>query len=79
MVVLVLEAGKGAVDATAGRFQEGAFAGVAGAGFVEDSGTCLPEPDAPAQRAHGEQPGVAGELTRRWLRDERMTEGFLGS
>ena len=58
--------------------KEGAFAGVAGAGFVEDSGTCLPEPDAPAQRAHGEQPGVAGELIRRRLHDERLTEEFLG-
>ena len=79
MVVLVLIAGKGAVDATADRFQEGAFAGVGGAGFVEDSGTCLHERDAPAQLARGEQRVVAGELTRRWLRDERMTEGFLGS
>jgi hypothetical protein len=79
MVVLVLVAGKGAVDATADRFQEGAFTGVGGASFVADSGTCLHEPDAPAQLVHGEQPVVAGELTRRWLRDERMTEEFLGS
>lgn len=70
MVVLVLVAGKGAVDATADRFQEGAFAGVGSAGFVEDNGTCLHEADAAAQLTHGEQPGVASELTRRRLPDE---------
>jgi hypothetical protein len=35
IIVLVLVAGKGTVDATADRLQVGAFAGVGGASFVE--------------------------------------------
>jgi hypothetical protein len=32
------------------------------------------EPDAPAELADGQQPGVAGELARRRLDDERRAE-----
>jgi hypothetical protein len=76
MVVLVLVASKGAGDATADRLREGVFAGDGGAGLVEILFIYFNIIGALAQLAHGEQPGVAGELTRRRLHDERVTEEF---
>jgi hypothetical protein len=44
------------------------------AGVVEGVGEGPGEPEALVELAEGEQPGVAGELTRQWLDDKRCAE-----
>src|SRR5262249_28217484 len=58
VVVLVLVAGQDAVDA----------------GIIEGAREGPGEPSALIELADGEQPGVAGQLARRQLEDERRTE-----
>jgi hypothetical protein len=47
---------------------------VGGAGVIEGSGNRRRESDGLVERADGEQPGVAGQLARRRLDDERRAE-----
>ena len=74
MVVLVRVAGQDAVDAAANHRQEGVLPEVRVAGVVEGFGEGSRQPDALVELADGEQAGVAGELTRRRLDDERRAE-----
>jgi hypothetical protein len=62
------------LDAGPDHLQEAVLGEVGIAGVVEGSGECLREPDALVELADGEQSGVAGELARRRLDDERRAE-----
>jgi hypothetical protein len=74
MVVLVLVAGQDAEDTGPDHLQEGVLRKVGVAGVVEGVGESPGEPDALVELAEGEQPGVAGQLSRRRLDDERRAE-----
>jgi hypothetical protein len=67
-------AGQDAVEAGPDHLQEGVLGEVGVAGVIEGVGEGTGEPDALVELADGEQPGVAGELPRRRLDDERGTE-----
>jgi hypothetical protein len=49
---------------TADHLQDAVLRKVGVTGVVQGSSKCLREPDALVELADGEQPGVAGELTR---------------
>jgi hypothetical protein len=74
VVVLVFVAGQDAVDATANHLQEGMLREVGVAGVVEGVGEGPGPADALVELTDGEQPGVAGELARRRLDEERRAE-----
>ena len=74
MVVRVLVAGQDALDARAHHLQEGVVGEMGVARVVEGLGKGAGEPDALVELADREQPGVAGELARRRLQDERRAE-----
>jgi hypothetical protein len=74
VVVLVRVAGEDAVDPAADHLQEGVLGQLRVAGVVERIGEGPGQADLLVELADGEQPGVAGELTRRWLDDERCAE-----
>jgi hypothetical protein len=74
VVVLVLIARQDTVDAGADHLQEGVLGQARVAGVVEGLGEGPGEPDALVELADGEQPGVAGELARRRLDDQRGAE-----
>ena len=74
MVVLVRVAGQDAVDARPDHLQEGVFGEAGVAGVPEGVGEGPGEPDALVELADREQPGVAGELTGRWLDNDRRAE-----
>jgi hypothetical protein len=67
-------AGQDAVDPGADHLQEGVLHEVGVAGVVEGSGEGPGEPEALVELADGQQPGVAGQLVRRRLDDERRAE-----
>jgi hypothetical protein len=64
VVVLVFVASQDAVDAAADHLQEGMLGKVRVAGVVESIGKSSREADALIELADGQEPGVAGELTR---------------
>jgi hypothetical protein len=72
VVVLVLVASQDAVDAGTDHLQERVLGQVRVAGIVEGCGEGPGQADALVELAEGEQPGVAGELARRRLDDDRM-------
>jgi hypothetical protein len=74
VVVLVLVAGQDAVDAGPDQLQEGVLGEVRVAGAVQGVAEGPGEPDAVIELADRQQPGVAGELARRRLDDERRAE-----
>jgi hypothetical protein len=74
VVVLVLVAGEDAVDAGADHLQERVFHEVGVAGVVQDVCEGPGEPDALVELAKGQQPGIAGELARGRLKDQRRAE-----
>jgi hypothetical protein len=63
-----------AIDAAPDHLQEGMLGQVRAPAVVEGAGVGLAEADALSELADGEQPGVAGELSRRRLDDERGAE-----
>jgi hypothetical protein len=67
-------AGLGAEDTETDKLDEGVLDAVGVAGVVAGVGEGLGEAPALVGRADGEQPGVARELARRWLDDERRAE-----
>src|SRR5262249_2563861 len=74
VIVLVLVAGEDAVDAGADHLPVGVLGEVGVAGVVQGVGEGAGETDTFVELADGEQPGVAGELARRRLDDERRAE-----
>jgi hypothetical protein len=74
VAVPVLAAGEDANDAGAGPLGEAVLREAGGAGTVHGLGEGAGEPDALVELAIGELPGVAGELARRRLDDERRAE-----
>jgi hypothetical protein len=74
VVVLVFVAGQDAVDAGPDHLQEGVVGEVGVAGVVEGVGEGPGETDALVELAEGEHSGVAGELTRGGLDDQRRAE-----
>jgi hypothetical protein len=74
VVVLVLIARQDAVDPRADQFGQSVLGEVRIAGIVEGAGEAPGEPDALLELADREQPGVAGELARGRLDDERRAE-----
>ena len=79
MVVLVRVAGQDAVDPGADHLQEGVLGEAGVPGIVEGLGEGPGQADALVELADGQQPGVAGELTRRRLDDERAAEELQDS
>jgi hypothetical protein len=74
VAVPVRAASEDANAAGAGPLGEAVLCEAGGAGTVHGLGVGPPQPDAPAELADGEQPGVAGELARRRLDDEWRAE-----
>jgi hypothetical protein len=74
VVVLALVAGQDAVDATANHLREGVLGQVRVAGVIEGAGVGPGQADALVELADGEQPGIAGQLARRRLADQRRAE-----
>src|SRR5262249_49188185 len=62
------------IDADADHLQEAVLCAVGVAKAVEGSGEGLSKPDVLVELADGPQPGVAGELARRRLEDQRRAE-----
>jgi len=75
VVVLARFAGQDAVDAGLDHLREGALGTVGVAGVIEGFGNGTGRADALVELADGEQPGVAGELTRRRLDNEPTSGG----
>src|SRR5262249_43050448 len=74
VVVLVLVAGEDAVDPGANHLPEGGRGEVGVAGVVEGVGEGPGEPDAFVELPEGKESGVAGELARRRLDNDRNAE-----
>jgi hypothetical protein len=74
VVVLVRVAGQDAVDAGPDHLHEGVLGEAGVAGVVQGVGEGPGEPDALIEPADREQPGVAGQLARRRLDDQRRAE-----
>jgi len=74
VVVLVKVAGQDTLDAAADHLQEGVLGEAAVAGVVERVREGSGEPDALIELADGQQPGIAGELARGRLNDQRCAE-----
>jgi hypothetical protein len=74
VVVLVLVASQDAVDTTANHLQERVLGQIRVAGVVEGPGEGQGESDALVELADGQQPSIAGELTRRQFDDEWRAE-----
>jgi hypothetical protein len=71
---VVLVAGQNAVDPGPDHLEEGVLAEVRIAGVVEGVGEGPGEANALVELADGKQSGVAGELPRQRLDDERSAE-----
>jgi hypothetical protein len=74
VVVRVLVAGQDAVDAGADHLQEGVLGQGRVTGVVQGVGEGPGESDALVELPDGKESGVAGELPRRGLDDERLAE-----
>jgi hypothetical protein len=74
VIVLALVARQDAVDPAADHLQEAVLGEVGGAGVVQGGGESPGEPDKLVELANGQEPGVAGELTRLRLRPTRCKE-----
>jgi hypothetical protein len=74
VAVLVLEASEDAEDTGADHLQEAVLRDVGVAGGAQISSKCLCEPEALVELPDREQAGVAGQLARRRLDDERRAE-----